>query len=135
MMITIWYCLKRVSFADGFVFVPMSCKETIISIVVLILLGAGMHFDSFPVIESVMAHMKMVFYPMLLLSIYLCVSRRGSPGPEMAWQRFRSSHVAPMDPGCHYWRHTDRLPHLPLPRLARIRQYWITLIDIYYLVL
>ena len=30
----------------------------------------------FPVTESVMAHMKMVFYPMLLLSIYLCISRR-----------------------------------------------------------
>ena len=27
----------------------------------------------FPVIESVMAHMKMVFYPMLLLGIYLCL--------------------------------------------------------------
>ena len=66
----------------------MSRKETIISIVVLILLGAGMHFVHhapffnhflgyiFPVTESVMAHMKMVFYPMLLLSIYLCVSRR-----------------------------------------------------------
>lgn len=66
----------------------MSRRETIIVIVVLILLGAGMHFVHhapffghflgyiFPVIESVMAHMKMVFYPMLLLSIYLCVSRR-----------------------------------------------------------
>ena len=30
----------------------------------------------FPVSESVMAHMKMIFYPMLLLSIYLSVSRR-----------------------------------------------------------
>ena len=30
----------------------------------------------FPVTESVAAHMKMVFYPMLLLSIYLCISRR-----------------------------------------------------------
>jgi ABC-type iron transport system FetAB permease component len=30
----------------------------------------------FPVTESVMAHMKMNFYPMLLLGIYLCVSRR-----------------------------------------------------------
>ena len=30
----------------------------------------------FPVVESVMAHMKMVFYPMLLLSIYLAVTRR-----------------------------------------------------------
>ena len=66
----------------------MSKKETIIATVVLIILGTGMHFVHhapffnhflgyiFPVIESVMAHMKMVFYPMLLLSIYLCVSRR-----------------------------------------------------------
>ena len=30
----------------------------------------------FPVSESVMAHMKMNFYPMLLLSLYLCISRR-----------------------------------------------------------
>ena len=30
----------------------------------------------FPVIESVMAHMKMVFYPMLLLSLYLVITRR-----------------------------------------------------------
>lgn len=49
----------------------------------MVFLGAGMHFVHhvpffnhflgyiFPVRESVMAHMKMVFYPMLLLSIYL----------------------------------------------------------------
>ena len=30
----------------------------------------------FPVTESVAAHMKMVFYPLLLLSVYLCISRR-----------------------------------------------------------
>ena len=30
----------------------------------------------FPVTESVMAHMKMVYYPMLLMSIYMCISRR-----------------------------------------------------------
>ena len=66
----------------------MSRKETIIAIALLILLGTGMHFVHhapffnhflgyvFPVTESVMAHMKMVFYPMLLLSIYLCVTRR-----------------------------------------------------------
>ena len=30
----------------------------------------------FPVTESVMAHMKMVFYPMLLLGIYLVITRR-----------------------------------------------------------
>ena len=66
----------------------MSRRETIIATIVLILVGTGMHFVHhapffnhflgyiFPVIESVMAHMKMVFYPMLLLSIWLCVSRR-----------------------------------------------------------
>ncbi|MBO4842990.1 MAG: hypothetical protein J5490_00195 [Bacteroidales bacterium] len=66
----------------------MSRRETIIVTVVLIILGTGMHFVHhapffnhfwgyiFPVIESVMAHMKMVFYPMLLLSIYLAVTRR-----------------------------------------------------------
>ena len=66
----------------------MSRKETIIATIVLIILGTGMHFVHhapffnhfwgyiFPVIESVMAHMKMVFYPMLLLGIYLAVTRR-----------------------------------------------------------
>ena len=66
----------------------MSRRETILSIILLTLIGAGMHFVHhapffnhflgyvFPVTESVMAHMKMNFYPMLLLSIYLCVSRR-----------------------------------------------------------
>ena len=66
----------------------MSRKETITVIVLLILFGTGMHFVHhvpffnhflgyiFPVTESVMAHMKMVFYPMLILSIYLSVSRR-----------------------------------------------------------
>ena len=66
----------------------MSRKETIIAIVTLVLIGTGMHFVHnapffnrflgyiFPVTESVMAHMKMNFYPMLLLSLYLCVSRR-----------------------------------------------------------
>ena len=65
----------------------MSRKETVIVTVVLIILGTGMHFVHhapffnhflgyiFPVTESVMAHMKMIFYPMLLLSIYLSVSR------------------------------------------------------------
>lgn len=63
----------------------MSRKETLIATVLLIILGTGMHFVHhvpffnhflgyiFPVIESVMAHMKMVFYPMLLLGIYLCL--------------------------------------------------------------
>ena len=66
----------------------MSRKETIIATVLLILFGTGMHFVHhfpffnhflgyiFPVQESVMAHMKMVLYPMLLLSLYLVISRR-----------------------------------------------------------
>ena len=66
----------------------MSRKETIIATVLLILFGTSMHFVHhlpffnhflgyiFPVTESVMAHTKMVFYPMLLLSIWLVVSRR-----------------------------------------------------------
>ena len=66
----------------------MSRKETIVATVLLIIFGTGMHFVHhlpcfnhflgyiFPVTESVMAHMKMVFYPMLLLSIYLVVSQR-----------------------------------------------------------
>ena len=65
----------------------MSRKETIIATIVLIILGTSMHFVHhlpcfnhfwgyiFPVVESVMAHMKMIFYPMLLLSIYLVVRR------------------------------------------------------------
>ncbi|MBO4339829.1 MAG: hypothetical protein J5835_00165 [Bacteroidales bacterium] len=66
----------------------MSRKETIIAIILLILIGTGMHFVHhapffnhflgyiFPVTESVMAHMKMIFYPTLLLAIYLSISRR-----------------------------------------------------------
>ena len=66
----------------------MSKKETIIATVLLIIFGTSMHFVHhvpffnhflgyiFPMVESVMAHMKMVFYPMLLLGIYLAVSRR-----------------------------------------------------------
>ncbi len=66
----------------------MSRKETIISAILIITFGTGMHFVHyvpffnhflgyiFPVSESVMAHMKMVFYPMLLLSFYLTISRR-----------------------------------------------------------
>ena len=49
----------------------MTRKETIIATLANHFLGY-----IFPVTESVMAHMKMVFYPMLLLSIYLCISRR-----------------------------------------------------------
>ena len=66
----------------------MSRKETIVCTVMLILFGTGMHFVHhfpffnhfwgyiFPVHESVMSHMKMVLYPMLLMSIYLVISRR-----------------------------------------------------------
>ena len=66
----------------------MSRKETIIVTILLIIFGTSMHFVHhlpffnhfwgyiFPVTESVMAHMKMIFYPMLLLSLYLVISRR-----------------------------------------------------------
>ena len=65
----------------------MTRKETVVAIILLILLGTGMHFVHhapffnhflgfiFPVKESVMAHMKMIFYPMLLLGLYLTTSR------------------------------------------------------------
>ena len=67
---------------------PLSRKESIWIPIVLIVLGTSMHFVHhlpgfnhfwgyiFPVTESVMAHMKMIFYPMLLLGIYLAVTRR-----------------------------------------------------------
>ena len=66
----------------------MSRKETVFASILIVLFGAGMHFVHhmpffnhfwgyiFPVTESVMAHMKMVFYPMLLLSLWLVISRR-----------------------------------------------------------
>ena len=66
----------------------MSRKETVTAVILLTVLGTSMHFVHhvpffnhflgyiFPVEESVMAHMKMVFYPMLLLSLYLVLSRR-----------------------------------------------------------
>ena len=66
----------------------MTRKETIIATILLIIFGTSMHFVHhvpffnhflgyiFPVKESVMAHMKMVIYPMLLLSLYLVISRR-----------------------------------------------------------
>ena len=66
----------------------MTRKETIWATCLLILFGTSMHFVHhapffnhflgyiFPVTESVMAHMKMIFYPMLLLSLYLVISRR-----------------------------------------------------------
>ena len=58
---------------------PLSRKESIWIPIVLIVLGTSMHFVHhlpgfnhfwgyiFPVSESVMAHMKMIFYPMLRL--------------------------------------------------------------------
>ena len=66
----------------------MTHKETIITTCLLIIFGTSTHFVHhmpffnhflgyiFPVTESVAAHMKMVFYPMLLLSLYLAISRR-----------------------------------------------------------
>ena len=66
----------------------MSRKETVIVTFLLIIFGTSMHFVHhlpffnhfwgyiFPVTESVMAHTKMVFYPMLLLGVWLAVSRR-----------------------------------------------------------
>ena len=66
----------------------MSRKETILAAILLVILGASMHFAHhlpffnhfwgyiFPVRESVMAHMKMIFYPMALLSLYLIISRK-----------------------------------------------------------
>lgn len=65
----------------------MTRKETAIAIILLIVIGTGMHFVHhapffnhflgyiFPVTESVMAHMKMVFYPMLLLRLFFLISR------------------------------------------------------------
>ena len=66
----------------------MSRKETVIAAILLVILGTSMHFVHhlpffnhflgyiFPVKESVMAHMKMILYPMALLSLYLIISRK-----------------------------------------------------------
>ena len=66
----------------------MSRKETILAAILLVFLGTSMHFVHhlpcfnhfwgyiFPVVESVMAHMKMILYPMALLSLYLVISRK-----------------------------------------------------------
>ena len=66
----------------------MSRKETVMAAILLVLLGTSMHFVHhlpcfnhfwgyiFPVKESVMAHMKMILYPMALLSLYLVISRK-----------------------------------------------------------
>ena len=63
-------------------------KEAILAALLLVILGASMHFVHhlpffnhflgyiFPVKESVMAHMKMILYPMALLSLYLIISRK-----------------------------------------------------------
>ena len=66
----------------------MSRKETVLAAILLVFLGASMHFVHhlpwfnhfggyiFPVKESVMAHMKMILYPMAMLSLYLIISRK-----------------------------------------------------------
>ena len=66
----------------------MSRKETLIAAILLVILGTSMHFVHhlqffnhflgyiFPVKESVMAHMKMIIYPMALLSLYLIITRK-----------------------------------------------------------
>ena len=66
----------------------MSRKETVIAAILLVILGTSMHFVHhlpwfnhflgyiFPVKESVMAHMKMILYPMALLSLYLIITRK-----------------------------------------------------------
>lgn len=66
----------------------MSRKEAIIATILLVCFGTSMHFVHhlpffnhfwgyiFPVTESVMAHMKMNFYPMLLFAVYLVITRR-----------------------------------------------------------
>ena len=65
----------------------MSRKETVIAAILLVIIGTSMHFVHhlpffnhflgyiFPVKESVMAHMKMIIYPMALLSLYLIITR------------------------------------------------------------
>ena len=66
----------------------MSRKETSIATCLVVIFGTSMHFVHhlpffnhflgyiFPVTESVMAHMKMYFYPMLLLAIYLVIKHK-----------------------------------------------------------
>lgn len=66
----------------------MSRKETVIAAILLVIIGTSMHFVHhlpcfnhfwgyiFPVKESVMAHAKMIIYPMALLSLYLIISRK-----------------------------------------------------------
>lgn len=66
----------------------MKNKELIIAAIIVVAFGTGMHFVHelpffnhflgyiFPVNECVWEHMKMVFYPMFLLSLYFCISRK-----------------------------------------------------------
>jgi len=66
----------------------MKRTELIIIAIVSIILGTSMHFAHhlsffntfmgciFPVNECVWEHMKMLFYPMLLTSIYLCFRQK-----------------------------------------------------------
>ena len=66
----------------------MSRKELIIISILVVCLGTSMHFVHhlscfnhfmgyiFPIVETVWEHMKMIFYPMLLLGIYLSISRK-----------------------------------------------------------
>ena len=78
---------EYVFFVKTCIMKDMSRKETVVATILLVIIGTSMHFVHhlpffnhflgyiFPVKESVMAHMKMVFYPMLLLSLYLAISR------------------------------------------------------------
>ena len=67
----------------------MKKKELTILAVLVVAFGTCMHFVHeipgfnhflgyiFPVNECVWEHMKMVFYPLLLLSVYLCIRNKG----------------------------------------------------------
>lgn len=66
----------------------MQKKELFITTAVLLVLGTSMHFVHhlpffghvmgwiFPVNESVWEHMKMIFYPSVLLALYMWISRK-----------------------------------------------------------
>lgn len=77
----------------------MKTKQTAIAASIVIVIGTVMHFVHelpwfnhflgyvFPVNECVWEHMKMVVWPMLLLSVYLCIKSRSikaSGGPILA---------------------------------------------------
>ena len=88
MLFFLFFCKNNSLLLSKRNLIPMSRKVTIIAIVLSVLIGTSMHFVHhvpffnhflgyiFPVKESVMAHMKMVFYPMLLLSLCLCIGHR-----------------------------------------------------------